>query len=122
MHQAVVVSRFGGPEVLQLQQVTIPEPGTGEVRVQVLAAGVAFSDIWLRTGLYPGGPLPPFIPGYDLFGIVDAIGPDVDTVLLGQRVAALTVVGSYAEAALVPARWLVPIQGTPDPAAAVTLV
>ena len=122
MQRAIVVSRFGGPEVLQLQQVAVPSPGPGEARVQVLAAGVAFSDIWLRTGLYPGGPTPPFTPGYDLFGVVDAVGPGVDTVAPGQRVAALTVVGSYAEAAAVPARWLVPVAGTPEPAAAVTLV
>lgn len=122
MQRAVVVSRFGGPQVLQLAQVAVPEPGPGEARVRVLAAGVAFSDIWLRKGLYPGGPKPPFTPGYDIYGQVDAVGPGVSAVRPGQMVAALTVVGGYAEALAVPARWLVVVPDMPDPAAAVTLV
>ena len=122
MQQAIVISSFGDPEVLQLQQVAVPEPGPGEVRVHVLAAGVAFSDIWMRKGLYPGGPKPPFTPGYDVYGVVEALGSGVSGMRLGETVAALTVVGGYAESLTLPARWLVPVSGTHDPAEAVTLV
>jgi NADPH2:quinone reductase len=94
----------------------------GEARVQVLAAGVAFSDIWLRMGRYPNGPRPPFTPGYDIFGIVEAVGPDVTTVVPGQYVAALTVTGGYTEQITLPAHELVPAPAGLDPAAAVTVV
>lgn len=122
MQRAIVVSRFGGPEVLELQRVAVPEPGPSEVRVQVLAVGVAFSDIWMRLGLYPGGPQPPFTPGYDVYGVVDAVGSSVSGLRVGQAVAALTVVGSYAECITLPAHWLVPVSGSLEPAAAATLV
>lgn len=121
MQHAIVISRFGGPEVLELRKVAVPEPGPGEVRVRVLASGVAFSDIWMRTGFYPGGPQPPFTPGYDVYGVVDALGLGVSEVCVGQTVVALTVVGGYAESLVLPVRWLVPVSGTPDPAEAVTL-
>jgi NADPH:quinone reductase-like Zn-dependent oxidoreductase len=122
MQRAVVVKRFGGPEVLQLQQVAVPEPKPGEARVRILAAGVAFSDIWLRKGLYPGGPKPPFTPGYDLYGQVEAVGPGIEAVREGQMVAALTVVGGYADAVVLPVERLVPVGAEFDPAEAVTLV
>jgi NADPH:quinone reductase-like Zn-dependent oxidoreductase len=60
----VVVERFGGPEVLSVVEGADPEPGPGEVRVEVLAAGVSFTDALLRAGTYLGVPKPPFTPGY----------------------------------------------------------
>ena len=67
----VVIDRFGGPEVLKVVEDDIPQPGPGEVRVRVLAAGVSFSDALLRAGVYLGGPKPPFTPGYELVGVVE---------------------------------------------------
>ena len=70
------IARFGGPEVLELaEQPTIPDPGPGEVRIKVLAAGTGFTDTFIRRGRYPDfkGPLP-FTPGYDLVGIVEETG------------------------------------------------
>lgn len=122
MQRAIVIRHYGGPEVLEVQQVPVPEPAPNQARVRVLAAGVAFSDVWMRLGLYPGGPQPPFTPGYDVYGVVEAVGPEVSSIRVGQRVAALTVTGGYAESLVLPVRWLVPVSGTPDPAAAVTLV
>ncbi len=68
--QSIRIARFGGPEVLELaEQPTIPDPGPGEVRIKVLAAGTGFTDTFIRRGRYPDfkGPLP-FTPGYDLVG------------------------------------------------------
>jgi NADPH:quinone reductase len=92
----VVVQRHGGPEVLRVVDEPACEPEAGEIRVRVQAAGVGFPDVLMREGTYPGGPNPPFTPGYDLVGEVDAVGRDgASNVGIGERVAALTVYGSY---------------------------
>src|SRR5690242_13128169 len=68
----VLVDHFGGPEVVTVVDADVPRPGPGEVRVRVLAAGVSFTDSQLRAGTYiPGGPKPPFTPGYELVGVVE---------------------------------------------------
>ena len=75
--QHIRITRFGGPEVLELaEQPTIPEPGPGEVRIKILAAGTGFTDSFIRRGRYPDfkGPLP-FTPGYELVGVVDKTAP-----------------------------------------------
>ncbi len=75
--QHIRIARFGGPEVLEMaEEQTLPDPGPGEVRIKVLAAGTGFTDTFIRRGRYPDfkGPLP-FTPGYDLVGIVEATGP-----------------------------------------------
>ena len=111
--QHIRISRFGGPEVLELaEETTIPDPGPGEVRVKVLAAGTGFTDSFIRRGRYPDfkGPLP-FTPGYDLVGVVDKVGSGVITPREGETVADLCVVGGYAQYAIRPARFLV---GVPD--------
>ena len=87
----VVVDHFGGPEVLRVVEDDVPQPGPGEVRVRVLAAGVSFTDAMLRAGTYLGVPKPPFTPGYDLVGIVEELGPGCTRLREGDRVAALTV-------------------------------
>lgn len=72
----VVVDRYGAPEVLNVVEEKAPQPGPGEVRVRVLAAGVSFTDAQLRAGTYiPGAPKPPFTPGYELVGVVEELGP-----------------------------------------------
>ena len=73
----IVAVETGGPEVLQLVEEEIPEPGPGEVRVKVLTAGVAFGDLLWMSGVVPGSPKPPFSPGYDFVGVVDKLGEGV---------------------------------------------
>lgn len=73
----VLLTRKGGPEVLEIVEREVPEPGPGEARVRVLATGVAFADVMMRRGLYPGVPDFPFTPGYDLVGEVEDLGPVV---------------------------------------------
>jgi NADPH:quinone reductase len=103
--RAIRVHETGGPEVLRLEDVPLPEPGEGEVRVRVRAAGLNFIDVYHRTGLYP---LPlPFTPGQEAAGEVDVIGPGVTAFSPGDRVAYASVNGSYGEYAAVPQRMLV---------------
>ena len=102
MHMA----RTGGVEVLKGREIALPPPGPGEARVAIEAAGVAFADIVMRTGLYPGVKAP-VTPGYDFVGRIEALGPNVKDFSVGQRVAALTVTGSYASRRSIEARHLV---------------
>lgn len=97
----------GKAEVLQPREVRLPLPGPGEARVSIEAAGVAYADIVMRQGLYSLQPLP-VTPGYDLIGRVTALGSKVTGLSIGQRVAAVTIAGSYATQRNVDARWLVP--------------
>lgn len=125
-YRRVVASRRGGPDVLELVEERVPEPALGEARVRVLAAGVGFPDLLMREGTYPGGPDPPFTPGCDLVGAVDAVGPGATGVRAGDTVAALTyyppVFGSYAEVVCLPAEHLVAVPAGLDPGEAVSLV
>jgi NADPH:quinone reductase-like Zn-dependent oxidoreductase len=117
------IARFGGPEVLELEERPIvPRPGDGEVRIKVLAAGTGFTDTMIRRGRYPGFKAPlPFTPGYDLVGLVEQMGPGVTAPREGQMVADLCVTGGYAQYAIRPARFLVPVPDGIDPAAAVCI-
>jgi len=105
--QAIRVQRPGGPEVLELAEVPLPEPGPGEVRIKVEAAGVNFIDVYHRSGLYP---LPlPMTPGSEAAGVVDAVGPGVEGFAPGDRVAHAMQLGSYAQYQVVPASKLVKV-------------
>jgi NADPH:quinone reductase-like Zn-dependent oxidoreductase len=121
--QHIRISRFGGPEVLKMaEEPTVPEPGPGEVRIKVIAAGTGFTDTMIRRGRYPDfkGPLP-FTPGYELVGVVEKNGFGVDARLEGQMVADLCTVGGYAQFAIRPTRFLVPVPDGIDPAVAVCI-
>jgi NADPH:quinone reductase-like Zn-dependent oxidoreductase len=121
--QYIRIARFGGPEVLELaEQPTILDPGPGEVRIKVLAAGTGFTDTFIRRGRYPDfkGPLP-FTPGYELVGAIEATGAGAPAELTGQLAADLCVVGGYAQYAIRPARFLVPVPAGVDPAEAVCI-
>src|SRR6202167_371195 len=121
--QYLRISNFGGPEVLQMtEESTIPDPGSGEVRIKVLAAGTGFTDTMIRRGRYPDfkGPLP-FTPGYEIVGVVEKAGADVVTPRIGETVADLCVVGGYAQYAIRPARALVPVPDGIDAAEAVCI-
>jgi NADPH:quinone reductase len=99
--KAIQVQHFGGPEVLNLQDIPTPKPGPGEVLVRVRAAGVNPYDTYMRAGTYAVKPTLPYTPGSDAAGIVEAIGPNVSKVKPGDRVyTAKTISGAYAEYAL----------------------
>ncbi|MFP4275072.1 MAG: alcohol dehydrogenase catalytic domain-containing protein [Paracoccaceae bacterium] len=90
-HVRVILQAFGGPENLVLEAVAdLPEPAAGEVRVRVLVTSAAFADVMIRKGMYPDvKDKPPFTPGYDMVGIVDALGPGATRFEPGARAAAL---------------------------------
>lgn len=123
-YRRVVVTEFGDPNVLKvMEESALPRPGTGEVRVQVLATGVHFTDIMIRKGMYPGiKAKPPFSPGCDMVGVVDAVGDGVEGLIVGQRVAALTLTGACSEYLCLPAERLVPVPAGLDPGEAVAVV
>jgi NADPH2:quinone reductase len=121
-HRRIVVSQYGGPDELQLIEEDVPEPKAGEVRVRVLAAGVAMPDVMAREGIHPETPRVPYTPGWDLVGVVDALGDGVAGFDLGQRVAAMPISGSYAEHVCLKSQELVRIPDGLDPAEAVSLV
>jgi NADPH:quinone reductase-like Zn-dependent oxidoreductase len=93
----IVTTANGGTEVLKVQEAPDPRPGKGEVGIQVKAAGLNFADILARQGLYPDGPKKPCVMGYEVAGVVEAVGEDVDPNLLGKAVVALTRFGGQTE-------------------------
>ncbi len=107
MSEALVVTRHGGREVLAVQDLPVPQPGPGEVLVEVAAAGVNFIDVYYREGAYPRAT--PFVLGSEGAGRVVACGPGVEPIPPGLRVAWAMVLGSAAQHALVPAASLVPV-------------
>lgn len=121
-NRRVVVTRHGGPDVLQVIESEIPEPASGEVRIRVKATGLAFADILMREGLYPGTPKVPFAPGYDVVGEVEMLGEGVAGWQPGDRVAALTVFGGYADYLAWPADDLVAVPDELSADEAVSLV
>jgi NADPH2:quinone reductase len=121
-HKRIVVSRYGGPDALQVVEEECPEPKKGEVRVSVLAAGVSLPDVMMREGIHPETPSLPFTPGWDLVGVVDRLGDAVSGIEPGQIVAALPISGAYAEFVCLPQRELVAVPPGLDAAEAVSLV
>jgi NADPH:quinone reductase-like Zn-dependent oxidoreductase len=110
--KAIYIARHGGPEVLELRSTPDPEPGAGEIRVRVKAAGVNFADIMMRMGMYPGAPAVPFVPGYEAAGVVDAIGPGLPRGLAlkdGDRVVVPCNYGGYSDTLIAKATDVFPI-------------
>jgi NADPH:quinone reductase-like Zn-dependent oxidoreductase len=117
-----MLTRKGGPEVLE--PVTLPnvDPGPGEVRVAVRATGAGGTDITMRRGTYPFAPAIPFVPGYEAIGEVEKLGEGVTDLKVGQRVAALLVHGGYAEKLVRKATEFVPVPDGVDDAQGVALI
>ena len=105
----VVITRHGPPEVLEPQEAPDPTPGNGEIRIAVRAAGVNFADVLARLGLYPDAPKPPVVVGYEVSGVIDAVGAGVTAHREGDRVVALTRFGGYADRVVVGALFAFPV-------------
>jgi NADPH2:quinone reductase len=121
-HKRVIVTQYGGPEMITVIEEDIPAPGAGEVRVRVLAAGVSLPDVLAREGVHPETPRVPYTPGWDLVGTVDQLGAGVTGFELHQAAAAMPIHGCYAQYVCVPHRKLVPVPAGLDAAEAVALV
>ncbi len=107
--RAVVLTAHGSYDVLRVQERADPVPGPGQVRVDVRACGVNFAEHMARQGLYEDAPPPPCVLGYEVAGVVDALGDGVDTVAVGDRVMAGTRFGGYASCVVVKAADVVPV-------------
>jgi NADPH:quinone reductase-like Zn-dependent oxidoreductase len=121
-HMRVVVTHYGGPDVITAIEEEIPTPKAGEVRVKVLAAGVSLPDVLAREGVHPETPRVPYTPGWDLVGTVDQLGEGVSGLALHETVAAMPIHGCYAQYVCVPQRKLVPVPAGLDATEAVALV
>ena len=121
-HTRIIVAHYGGPDALHVLAEECPQPNAGEVRVRVLAAGVALPDLMMREGIHPETPTLPFTPGWDLVGVVDRLGHGVSGIEPGQIVAALPISGAYAEFVCLQQRELVPVPSGLDAAEVVSLV
>ncbi len=119
--KAIHVKQVGGPEVMELVDLSIPQPKSNEAVVKLSAAGVNFIDVYNREGRYKI-PLP-FVLGQEGAGVVTALGGDVKSIKVGDRVAWASQLGAYAEYAAVPAERLVPVpKGTSDRDAAAAML
>jgi NADPH2:quinone reductase len=105
--KAVRVNEYGGPAVLQLQEIETPRPGASQALVRLVNAGLNFIDIYQRRGTY--GRKLPFTPGLEGAGVVEAVGEGVTNVKPGDRVAYTGQPGAYAEASVVEATSLIPL-------------
>jgi NADPH:quinone reductase len=121
-YRAVMLTKKGGPEVLQVVELPLREPGPGELRVRVRATGVGATDLTMLEGSYPFAPRIPFVPGYEVAGVVDAVGVGVSGFSVGQRVAALTVWGGYAEYLVRDAERFLPIPDAVSDAEAAAVI
>jgi NADPH:quinone reductase-like Zn-dependent oxidoreductase len=100
--RAVVITKHGGPGVLEVQERPDPAIGPGKVRIDVAAAGINFADVMARMGLYPDAPKTPCVVGYEVAGTVLELGEGVEGLSHGQRVVAVTKFGGYASQVVVP--------------------
>jgi NADPH:quinone reductase-like Zn-dependent oxidoreductase len=121
-YKSIIVTRRGSPEVLKIIENDLRTPSAGEARIKILATPVCRPDITARYGHTPFAPKIPFVPGYAVIGIVDAIGEGVTNAAVGDRVAALTAYGGYAEYIFLDKKHLVPVPKTLDTAEVVTLI
>ncbi len=123
MSKAIVVHETGGPESMRWEEVSVPDPGPGEVRLRHTAVGLNYIDVYFRTGLYPA-PSMPLTPGLEGAGVVEAVGEGVSGLAEGDRVAyAAPPVGAYAEVRCMPAAKLVKIpEGVDDVQAAAMML
>ncbi len=115
--QTVIVTKFGGPEVLDVQEAPMPEPSEGQVRIKVQASGLNYADIMQREGLYPNGPKPPFGAGFEIAGVVDAVAGEGGTWKVGDAVMGFCESG-YSEYVMAESARLLPKPEALDFAAA----
>lgn len=100
--RALTIARHGGPEVLEVRDVPVPEPAAGQVRVKQRFAGLNFSDVMARQGMYPDAPPPPCVVGYEGSGDIDAVGAGVDPARVGERVMVMSRFNGQQEFVCVP--------------------
>ena len=124
INRAVQLEDYGGPDCLRVVELPMPTAGPGEVRVRVLASSINYTETLIRRHLYPqtAAYKVPFVMGYDVVGDIDQLGPGVSDFRVGDRVADMTVTGSYANYRLLKADDLTRVPSDTDPAEVATLI
>lgn len=117
----VWIRRRGEPSVMEVREVPSPAPARGQVRLKVAYAGVNFADVMMRRGLYPDAPKLPAVAGYEVSGVIDAVGEGVDATLVGSPAVAMCNFGGYSEQVCVPAPLAWPLPAGADLRAAAAL-
>src|ERR1700735_5176074 len=107
--RAMVVKRYGNPDVLKMRELPDPQLNPGEILIRVKAVGVNFADLMQRMGIYPGVPKPPFVPGFEAAGVVEKVtggrrAAEGGPVRPGGGVGAINQYNAYAEGVAVPGR------------------
>ncbi|MFQ5603927.1 MAG: medium chain dehydrogenase/reductase family protein [bacterium] len=105
----VEITKFGPPEVLQIREEVIPDLGSDEVLIEVKAVGLNFADIFERMGLYKAAPKAPFVPGFEVSGVIHQVGANVTTLTPGQKVIGITKFGGYQTAVKINHRFALPL-------------
>ena len=105
---SLVIPRYGGADVFEIEEIELPVPGAGEVFVRVAAAGVNFAEVFCRLGLYKHAPPPPFVPGFEFAGTVEAVGDGV-ALAIGTPVLGVVRFGGYQGGIVIDARRVRPI-------------
>jgi len=100
--QSIWITKTGGPDVMQIRDTDFDGPGKNEVLIKVKAAGINFADLLIRKGLYPEAPRLPLVPGYEVAGEIEEVGPEVSGDLVSKPVIAFTRFGGYSEYVFVP--------------------
>lgn len=108
----IVISKYGDPDVLKIQESKDPDPAPDEALIKVKAIGINFADILARKGLYPDAPKAPCVVGYEVSGIVEAVGKNIASSMVGQSVLALTRFNGYSDRVCVPEKNIFPIPGS----------
>lgn len=108
-HREIVIAKYGPAQALQMQSRNSAAPGPGEVKIDVRYSGINFADIQMRLGYYPDAPKKPFVPGYELSGIVAAVGKNVTRFKEGDAVVAGTVFGGYTSSISLPEKNVFPL-------------
>lgn len=120
-HQQIAIEKFGSASTLHVSALTPRAPADDEVSIDVAYSGVNFADIQMRLGFYPDAPKRPFVPGYEVSGVVEAVGKDVTGLAVGDQVLAGTYFGGYASRVTIPAIQVVPLPKNVDLAAGAAL-
>ncbi len=110
----ITIKKYGSPVNLILEEAASELPPKGFVKINVSYSGVNFADLMCRLGLYPGAPKPPFVPGYEVTGVVDSVGDSSLNELIGKPVLAVTEFGGYASEVIVNRKNIIPLQSEND--------
>lgn len=120
-HRDIVIEKYGPASTMLVRNIAPRAPGPDEISIDVAFSGVNFADVQMRIGLYPDAPKKPFVPGYEVSGVISAVGKNVKGLAVGDRVVAGTYFGGYASSVTIPAHQAFKLPAAYDLAAGAAL-